>query len=382
MPETKRLFVLDTNVLMHDPSCLFRFEEHDIYLPMVVLEELDAGKKGMSEVARNVRQVSRFLDGLCQGVTDFSNGIPLPGTEGRLFFQMDALEHPLPYDLSHGKADNQILGVVLGLEHRHPDRQVSLITNDINLRIKGRAFGLHVEDYTSDHTVEDPDLLYTGHNVVANDFWETYPLTIADYEAEEGRTIYRLGEVERDWWPNEFVYSEGHGEDEGLSYRVRRRLDPSTYLIELVRDYTNPNNAVWGINALNREQNFALNLLMDPEVDFVTLLGLAGTGKTLLTLATTLHQVIEERRFAEAIVTRATVPVGEDIGFLPGTEEEKMAPWMGAVEDNLELLTGSNNGGKGGKGGNGSEGSTWAAQVSQDLLRHRIRIKSLNFMRG
>ncbi len=383
MLENKRLFVLDTNVLMHDPSCLFRFDEHDLYLPMVVLEELDASKKGMSEVARNVRQVSRFLDGLCKGVSDFSEGIPLPNSEGRLFFQMDAIEHPLPYDFAQGKADNQILGVVLGLENRYPERSVALITNDINLRIKGRAFGLNVEDYTSDHTVEDPDLLYTGHNIVANDFWESHSLEIADYEAAQGRTFYRLAGVEANWWPNEFVFSEGDGEDEGLSYRVHRRLDPGTFILEPVRDFTLPNNAVWGITALNREQNFALNLLMDPEVDFVSLLGLAGTGKTLLTLAATLHQVIEEKRFAEAIITRATVPVGEDIGFLPGTEEEKMAPWMGAVEDNLELLTGSViGGGKSGKGGANGEGSNWAAQVSQDLLRHRIRIKSLNFMRG
>lgn len=381
MPQSKRLFVLDTNVLMHDPSCLFRFEEHDVYLPMVVLEEMDAGKKGMSEVARNVRQVSRILDGLCTGVEDFSEGLPLPGSGGRLFFQMDALEHPLPHDLAQGKADNRILGVVLGLEHRYPERSVTLITNDINLRIKGRTFGLKAEAYTSDHTVEDPDLLYTGHNAVDNGFWEAHPLEIADYAAEEGRTFYRISDVESAWWPNEFVYSEGEGEDEGLSYRILRQLEGGTYLMEPVRDYTNPNNAVWGISALNREQNFALNLLMDPEIDFITLLGLAGTGKTLLTLAATLHQVIEEKRFAEAIITRATVPVGEDIGFLPGTEEEKMAPWMGAVEDNLELLTGSSGGGKGSKGDGGEPGS-WAAQVSQDLLRHRIRIKSLNFMRG
>jgi len=381
MGKDKRLFVLDTNVLMHDPSCLFRFEEHDVYLPMVVLEELDGGKKGMSEVARNVRQVSRYLDELCEGVTDFSAGIPIPSTEGHLFFQMDAIEHPLPYDLAQGKADNQILAVVLGLAHQHPERQVTLVTNDINLRIKGRAFGLAVEDYTSDHAVEDPDLLYTGHNVLGEAFWDAHRLELADYAAEEGRTFFKLSAVDADWWPNEFVYSEGDGEDEGLSYRVHQRLAPDSYTIEPVRDFTNTNNAVWGINALNREQNFALNLLMDPEVDFVTLLGLAGTGKTLLTLAATLHLVIEERAYTEAIITRATVPVGEDIGFLPGTEEEKMAPWMGAVEDNLELLTGGNGGGKGGKN-NGGEQSSWAAQVSQDLLRHRIRIKSLNFMRG
>ena len=377
MPDTKRLFVLDTNVLMHDPGCLFRFEEHDIYLPMVVLEELDGGKKGMSEVARNVRQVSRFLDGLCSGITDFDSGIAIPGTEGRLFFQMTAIEHPLPFELAQGKADNQILSVVLGLEHRYPERPVTLVTNDINLRIKGRAFGLHVEDYTSDHTVEDPDLLHTGHNVVPDAFWEAHRLEIADYAPQEGRTFYRLAGVDAHWWPNEFIHSQGEGEDEGLAFRNLEHEADGTYIIEPVRDFTLSNNAVWGVNALNREQNFALNLLMDPDVDFVSLLGVAGTGKTLLTLAATLQQVVEDKRFSEAIITRATVPVGEDIGFLPGTEEEKMAPWMGAIEDNLELLTGSIMGKS-----KGAEGSSWAAQVSQDLLRHRIRIKSLNFMRG
>ncbi|MEO5703098.1 MAG: PhoH family protein, partial [Gammaproteobacteria bacterium] len=130
-------------------------------------------------------------------------------------------------------------------------------------------------------------------------------------------------------------------------------------------------HTVWGINALNREQNFALNLLMDPEIDFVTLLGIAGTGKTLLTLAASLAQVLEERRYSEIIMTRVTVPVGEDIGFLPGTEEEKMTPWMGALMDNLEVLTQSNAG-----------GGDWGRAATNDLLRNRIKIRSLNFMRG
>ncbi len=383
MTEIKRLFVLDTNVLMHDPSCLFRFEEHDLYIPMVVLEELDAGKMGMSEAARNVRQVSRFLEQLSEGIFDLRAGIPLSSTSGRLFLQMSTIETPLPTELAEGKADNRILGVVLGLEKKFSERNVTLVTNDINLRIKARTLGLRVENYTSDQTIDDPDLLYTGHNALASMFWDEHPLKIADYTAEEGRTQYQIARVDANWWPNEFVYTEGVGEDEGLSYRVRERSGPDTYLIEPIVDFTHPRNAVWGINALNREQNFALNLLMNPEIDFVSLLGLAGTGKTLLTLAATLHQVIEERRYTEAIVTRATVPVGEDIGYLPGTEEEKMAPWMGALQDNLEFLTGSLVGnGKSGRGNSGGDANTWAAQVSHDLLRHRIRIKSLNFMRG
>jgi PhoH-like ATPase len=148
-------------------------------------------------------------------------------------------------------------------------------------------------------------------------------------------------------------------------------------------DYGHQKHAVWGITARNREQNFALNLLMDPEIDFVTLLGQAGTGKTLLTLAASLTQTLETKRYSEIIITRVTVPVGEDIGFLPGTEEEKMTPWMGAIEDNLDVLNKpTETSDKGGAGGSGAYGGDWGRAATMDLIRSRIKIKSLNFMRG
>src|SRR5438067_48558 len=249
----RRLFVLDTNVLMHDPTAIFRFEEHDVYLPMVVLEELDAHKKGLSENSRNVRQVSRFLDDMMRGVTkeQIDRGLQLPSgysgnhgkkpATGRLFFQTRQLGGGLPQALPGQGADNGILAQTLALQNEHPDARVILVSKDINLRIKAAVLGVHAEDYYSDKTLEDADVL---------------------------------------------------------------------------------------------------------------------------------TQTLETNRFVEIIMTRVTIPLGEDIGFLPGTEEEKMEPWMGALMDNLEVLTGS------------QEGGNWGRAATHDLLRNRIRIRSLNFMRG
>ncbi|MEW5791306.1 MAG: PhoH family protein [Pseudomonadota bacterium] len=362
----KRLYVLDTNVLMHDPSALFRFQEHDILLPMVVLEELDAHKKGLTETARNVRQVSRYLDELLGSTADIDTGLPLPHAEGRLYFQTIAHTHTLPSNMAGGKVDNQILAITLDLREQHPDRDVILVSKDINLRIKGRTLGLRVEDYTTDQALEDADLLYTGVCAVPADFWENHEKEVAAWR-EEGRTFYRItGPLTRQWHPNQFLYLE---DDPDFNFIVRE-VEPNAAIIERARDYTQSRHSVWGINARNREQNFALNMLMDPEIDFVSILGQAGTGKTLLTLAAALHQIMDEKRYNEIIITRATVPVGEDIGYLPGTEEEKMMPWMGALEDNLEIL------------GQSGDGGVWGRQATQDLLSKRIRVKSLSFMRG
>ena len=373
-----KLFVLDTNVLMHDPTCLFRFEEHDVYLPMITLEELDGHKKGMSEVSRNVRQVSRELDALAaQGFADPKEGIPLAKTGkreagGKLFFQTTFLDAKLPDGLPQGKADNQILGVVMSLREAHKKgdgREVVLVSKDINMRIKARALGLAAEDYFNDKTLEDGDLLYTGVLPLPPDFWERHGKTMESWQ-QGGHTFYRIaGPMVPVLMVNQFVYLETPGAAP-LNARVTE-ITGKTALLKTLKDYTHQKNAVWGVIARNREQNFALNLLMDPECDFVTLTGTAGTGKTLLTLAAGLSQVLDDRRYAEILVTRVTVPVGEDIGFLPGTEEEKMGPWMGALDDNLEVLARSD-----------SSAGDWGRAATNDLVRSKIKIKSLNFMRG
>jgi PhoH-like ATPase len=371
-----RLFVLDTNVLLHDPMALFRFEEHDIFLPMIVLEELDAHKKGMTEVARNGRQTSRMLDALA-GVkgADMTQGLELVSTGhvhagGKLYFQTTPLDVSMPAALPPGKADNQILGVVAALEKQHAPREVVLVSKDINMRVKARALGLTAEDYQNDKTLEDGDLLYSGVLQLPPDFWTRQSKTIESWQSGSS-TFYRVsGPAVASLYINQFVYFEAPGEP-SLYARVTEIRD-KTAVLKTLKDYTHLKNGVWGVTARNREQNFALNLLMDPEVDFVTLAGTAGTGKTLLALASGLTQVLDDRRYTEIIMTRATVSVGEDIGFLPGTEEEKMGPWMGALDDNLEFLA----------KGDASGAGEWGRAATNELMRSRIKIKSMNFMRG
>ncbi len=370
-----RLFVLDTNVLLHDPTCLFRFEEHDIFLPMIVLEELDAHKKGMTEVARNGRQTSRSLDALAehQGA-DIATGLPLDATghkeaRGRLFFQTQLLNYDLPISLPQGKADNQILGVVEALRKQHAPREVVLVSKDINMRVKARALGLSTDDYQNDKTLDDGDLLYSGAYALPLDFWSTHGSSVESWQ-QGPHTFYRVsGPVVPQLLVNQFVYFEAPGEPS--LYAKVTEIRGKVAVFRTLRDFTHLKNSVWGITTRNREQNFAMNLLMDPEVDFVTLTGTAGTGKTLMALASGLTQVLDERRYTEIIVTRATVSVGEDIGFLPGTEEEKMGPWMGAMDDNLEVL-----------GKTDTAAGEWGRAATNELIRSRIKIKSMNFMRG
>jgi PhoH-like ATPase len=370
-----KLFVLDTNVLMHDPMCLYRFEEHDIFLPMIVLEELDGHKRGMTEVARNARQTSRTLDALAgaQGA-DIGAGLLLNTTGhreagGKLFFQTHALDYSLPASLPQGKADNQILGVVDALRQQYAPREVVLVSKDINMRVKARALGLAAEDYQNDKTLEDGDLLYAGALALPHDFWAKHGKTIESWQSGS-HTFYRIsGPIVPSLLINQFVYFEAPGEP-SLYARVTE-IRAKTAVLKTLKDYTHLKNAVWGVTTRNREQNFAMNLLMDPEVDFVTLTGTAGTGKTLMALASGLTQVLDDRRYTEIIMTRATVSVGEDIGFLPGTEEEKMGPWMGALDDNLEVLAKTE-----------TSAGEWGRAATNELIRSRIKIKSMNFMRG
>ena len=381
-PDVAKTFVLDTNVLMHDPSSLFRFEEHDIFLPMMTLEELDNHKKGVSEVARNVRQVTRSLDAMIEAIADASDsglnmaeGIPLSvlgnkEATGRLYFQTQPLEietSSVIEGLTVGKADNQILGVVRALQAKQKDRLVVLVSKDINIRIKAHALGLPAEDYFNDQVIDDADLLYSGAMQLPEGFWDSHGKRLESWQ-QGGYTFYRVtGPLCAAFHVNQFVYEEGTSPLYALVQEVQGR----TAVLRTLRDFTHAKNSVWGITARNREQNFALNLLMNPDVDFVTLLGQAGTGKTLLALASGLAQILETKIYNEIIVTRATVPLGDDIGFLPGTEEEKMQPWMGALEDNLEVLN---------RGVDG--GGDWGRSAAADLIRTRIKIKSLNFMRG
>ncbi|MGZ5050257.1 MAG: PhoH family protein [Methylobacter sp.] len=374
----KKLFVLDTNVLMHDPTSLFRFKEHDIFIPMIVLEELDHAKKGLTELARNVRQVSRFLDELICGASQetINDGLPLsnikhgPNTEtpntGRLYFQTSTMTALLPESMPGHEADNSILRIVLALKKELPNITVILVSKDINMRIKAATLELLAEDYHNDQTLDDIDLLYSGAMALEEDFWEVHGSKMHSWQ-EKTRTFYKLEDpIVKEWYPNQYLYIEDGSNFEAIV----RTCEGETAILELAKDYRAKHNNVWGITAKNREQNFAFNVLLDPNIDFVTLLGTAGTGKTLLALAAGLTLTMEHKAYQEIIMTRETIPVGEDIGFLPGTEEEKMAPWMGALIDNLELL------------GKNAEHSEWEQSATSNIIMNRVKIRSLNFMRG
>lgn len=369
----RHLFVLDTNVLMHDPSAIFRFQENDIFVPMVVLEELDAAKKGSSEVARNARHASRLLDSLIgeAGQDSIHAGLPLPsaagdGSPGRVFFQTKDTSHTLPISLPGGNSDNSILSMAIALQEERPNTSTVVVSKDINLRIKARVLGIRAEDYLDDMVLDDASLLYSGMTELPHSASDLFTNESARWQ-QDGRTFFQAdAEHARQWYPNQCLYV---ADSKNLDL-IFRDLGERGGAVEPVRDFAAQGSTIWGIHARNREQNFALNLLMDPDLDFVSLLGTAGTGKTLLALAAGLTQTLEDKRFREIVMTRVTVPVGDDIGFLPGTEEEKMAPWMGALMDNLEVLTDSDLGGE------------WGRAATNDLLHSRIKIRSLNYMRG
>lgn len=371
----RKLFVLDTNILMHDPSAIYHFDEHDIYLPMVVLEELDSHKTGLSETARNVRQTNRMLVELMSSASheQIVSGLPIPNfsheknrTCGRLYFQTDEFDQNIPSTLPGQKVDNTILATALGLQKKYAgQKQVIIISKDINLRIKSGILGIPAQDYYNDQVIEDVSLLHSGMHLLDNDFWDTHIKELTSWQ-DGGKTFYTVSSpLVQQWNPNDCLATE----DQQFQAIVKQ-VHGTTATLQLVRDYTQAKHAVWGITARNIEQNFSLNLLFDPDIDFVTLQGAAGTGKTLLTIAAGLTQMLDKNLYSEIIMTRVTIPVGEDIGFLPGTEEEKMTPWMGALMDNLEVLHKSQAGGSFGR------------NATQDLLQNKIKIRSLNFMRG
>ena len=332
--------LLDTSVLLHDPAALFRFEARDIYLPLAVLHGLDAARHGNSEEARNALQAARFLDERLAGVAprSLADGLPLGEGLGRLYFLTDTEAGQAP----------PVLAAAQTLARTHPDMQLTVVARDINLRIQASVLGLEASDHESEARLDDPDLLPDGMHTLP-------PGTRAGAEPPATATA------------NEFLL--GDEQAWRLVPGASGALEPTP-----VVDYRPGGESVWGIHARNRQQALALDLLLDPEVDLVTLLGPAGTGKTLLTLAAGLTQTLETDRYDEILMTRATVAIGEEIGYLPGTEEEKMSPWMGALMDNLEVLSAPSRGAGG--------GNRWGQAATQDLLHSRIRIRSLNFMRG
>ena len=326
-----------------------------------------------------MRTTNRTLDEMMATMSheEVKQGIPIANylphptefSTGRIFLQAEDFPIDIPAVLPGNKVDDTILGLCLALRDRHPETGITLVTKDINLRIKAGILAIHAEDYHNDRVLDDVSMLHSGIACLPDDFWEEHAKTVDSWQ-EAGKTFYSIdGPLVESWYPNLAIYS--NTEDKFAA--IVRKVEADSAIIECTKDYSNDRNAIWGITARNCEQNFALNMLMDPAIDFVSLQGSAGSGKTLLALAAGLSQTMDNPIYREIVMTRVTVPVGEDIGFLPGTEEEKMTPWMGALMDNLEVLNGEND---------GAEDSNWNAAATQDLLNNKIKIRSLNFMRG
>ncbi len=312
-----KLYILDTNVLLHDPTSLAAFEENEIVIPLVVIEELDTFKDKENEIGRNARTVARTLDSYRE-LGSLNKGVELPNG-GKLRVELSCTQN-IPEGIDPGKADNKIISVALGMAQRNPDRTVILVSKDINMRIKCDSLGVESQDYQKDRMVDNADELYSGFIEV----------TVPDVEIDNFHNGQSVN-VDVALSPNQFVLLKGE-------------INPKKSALAKFEDVNKPlkrvldQKDIWGINAKNKEQAFALNLLMDPNICLVSLIGLAGSGKTLLSIAAALHQTVETKLYKRILVSRPIQPMGKDLGFLPGTLEEKMSPWIAPLNDNLEFL--------------------------------------------
>ncbi|MBU2880516.1 PhoH family protein [Psychrosphaera sp. B3R10] len=377
MPRTlestqKKLFVLDTNILLHDPHAFFNFQEHDVLVPMTVLEELDHIKDRNKDVSRDARVAIRSLENILQDVTpeQMIEGVPLNRNElkdssvtGHLIILNDHVIATEVSGLPGGVNDNKIINAALHLQKERSNVTVVLVTKDINMRLKAKGAGLKfVEDYTTDQLIDDVNLLTKGFEVVEGDFWQQ----VENVESEkDGRETTHKVTFKKTipTFINEYILDEG----EEFAARVTGHYEDKVELLDLGRQRLLSRKA-WGITPKNIYQGMALNALMDPNIELVILTGPAGCGKTLLALASALEMVIELGIYDKVLVTRNTPEIAESIGFLPGTEEEKMAPWLAAITDSLEVLH--------------KNDENPSSSLSYIMEKANVQFKSVNFMRG
>jgi PhoH-like ATPase len=371
----EKIYVLDTNVLLHDPTSLMAFKEHRVVLPMTVLEELDDIKDRRDKtVSREARIAIQMIDRVVDEASaqSIQEGVEIPGSnidgpQGRLAIYPDQLladDSSVPFldDTRDQANDNRIINVALQLQEQRADCFVCLVTKDINMRLKAKGSGLeHVEDYRRDRVLDDIDLLARGYEKIPGDFWSG--VSDVDILREGDRTLHRVSRAELPQaYPCMFLF------DDNDFFAYVDRVDDSHVFLRCDSRDNLMNRRFWGLAPRNLEQAMAMELIADDAVDLAVLTGPAGSGKTLIALAYGLHAILEQKKYSKLIVARSTPPIAEDIGFLPGTEEEKMAPWLAAFDDNLEILHGTDE---------CSHGS-----IEYVKERANIQFKSLNFMRG
>lgn len=368
-----KLYILDTNVLLHDPRCLYEFKEQDVTIPMTVLEELDDIKDRKKNVAQEARYAIRAIDNILSTAASPSQitkgvQIPLPGKDreiklGKLSIFPDHELTARPGFLTSNKKDNLIINCALHLQSTTTDREVVLVTKDINMRLKALGAGLaRVEDYRTDQLVSDIELLPAGHTHLDGTFWEKVDQVKS--VQEEGKTYHY---VDKSLIPDAYISEYIFDDSKDFAARVVAINDTEIVLLDLGYEHL-MQQTCWGISPINIYQAFAMQAVLDPSIDLAILNGAAGSGKTLIALACALEMVIEDKRYNKIIVTRSTPPVAEDIGFLPGTEEEKMTPWMSAINDNLEAMH--------------ENDERPLSSVKYTIEKANIQFKSLNFIRG
>jgi len=366
--ESPIFYVLDTNVLIHDPTAIMNFDEHNVVIPITVLEELDKLKSGKVAIAADCRQAIREIDSVLGRALPeaVEQGVPIQrgkklkpsGSLAILMAETPANVILLPTHLN----DNKILNSVAFLKQRHPGRRVVLITKDINMRLKARGCGIESEDYHSDQLLGDIAHLNKGYIEFQNSFWDE----VEDVHTEHSNagTLYHISRnvIRQEVYPNQFLYDKtgflARVVKVGKEKIVLRHLDLAKML----------ERETWGLRPRDAYQAMALNLLLDPEIDLVNLTGAAGSGKTILALAAAIEMTVPHKVYRRIIATRSTQGLDEDIGFLPGTEEEKMEPWLGAITDNLEALH--------------WDDDNSASSIEYVMAKVPLLFKSLNYIRG
>ena len=368
----KKLFVLDTNILLHDPHAFLNFQEHDVLIPMTVLEELDHIKDRNKDVSRDARVAIRALETTLQDVEpeQMVEGVPLNRGElkdstvtGHLIILND---HHITKEVSGlpgGENDNRIINAAVYLQRERPKMIVVLVTKDINMRLKAKGAGLkHVEDYRTDQLIDDVSFLTKGYEKLEGEFWQKVDSVESKTKGRD--TIHSISDHELEsTFINEYLLDES----EDFAARIVTKSEGKIELLDLGRQRLMSRQA-WGIAPKNIYQAMALNALLDPSIELVILTGPAGSGKTLLALASSLEMVIEQGLYDKVLVTRNTPEIAESIGFLPGTEEEKMAPWLAAITDSLEVLH--------------KNDENPSSSLNYIMEKANIQFKSVNFMRG
>lgn len=366
MPTT---YILDTNVLIHDPNALLNFEEHQVLIPITVLEELDKLKTGKKTIAADCRQAIRLIDTILGSATpaEIEAGVPIArnttvSTTGTLSIMMMHSDEKVTTLQTGGNNDNQIINDVHAMQQLHPERQYVLVTKDINMRLKARGVGIRAEDYHSDQLISDVDLLTKGYIEYEGSFWDT--VEECQTQQHDGVTIHTLALSEFKERPSFHTYIL---DSNGVVGKIID-IDDKTVQLEHISTDELMHQEAWGLRPLDIYQAIALDLLLDPDVHLVNLNGAAGSGKTILALAACIEQTIVTKEYRRIIATRSTQNLDEDIGFLPGTEAEKMEPWLGAITDNLEALH------------NDDEHANSSVEYILDKVP--LHFKSLNFIRG